>query len=65
MEWMRRNRRAIAVVALIGMATPFVAQLVTRFTRLDTGPVIVVLFVLIFAGLGIVAYRKGSADHDV
>lgn len=54
----------MATVALIGMATPFVAQLVARVTSLDTSPVMVVLFILIAVGLGVAAYRRGTADHD-
>gem|GEM_PF-4741447 len=64
MEWMRRNRRAIAVVALLGMATPFVAQLVSRLTQLDPMPVVLILLALIVLGLGATVMKRGTADRD-
>lgn len=46
------------------MATPFVAQLVSRLTRLDPMPVVLILLALIVAGLGATALRRSSADRD-
>lgn len=62
MDFMRRNARWIALLALVALALPFLAQALNTLFSVDTFPVVVILF----AGtiIAVVALARSQRDED-
>ncbi|HEX2145026.1 MAG TPA: hypothetical protein VHG10_11010 [Glycomyces sp.] len=62
MDFMRRNARWIALLALLAMAAPFLAQMLNALFAVDTFLVTVLLLVVVV--IAIVALSRSQKDGE-
>jgi len=62
MDFMRRNARWIALLALAAIATPFLAQGLNTLFAVDTFPVAVILLIGIVIAIAVLARSQNGED---
>ncbi|MCC3763123.1 hypothetical protein K3N28_08570 [Glycomyces sp. TRM65418] len=62
MDFMRRNARWIALLALVAMATPFLAQGLNTLFAVDTFLVVMILFAATI--IAVVVLARSPSDED-
>jgi hypothetical protein len=62
MDFMRRNARWIALLALVAMATPFLAQALNTLFAVDTFVVVAILFAATIIAVVVLARSQNGED---